>query len=49
MLRNFVESRLSIRRTVGCNILHLEGNKIKETWSVADGLSAAVQLGVVKT
>ena len=35
--------------TVGVNILHFEGNKIKEAWAVADGLSAALQLGVVKT
>ena len=35
--------------TVGVNIFHFEGNKIKEAWAVADGLSAALQLGVVKT
>lgn len=35
--------------TVGVNIFHFEGNKIKEAWAVADGLTAAIQLGVVKT
>jgi steroid delta-isomerase-like uncharacterized protein len=35
--------------TVGFNIFHFEGNKIKEAWAVADGLTAALQLGVVKT
>jgi steroid delta-isomerase-like uncharacterized protein len=35
--------------TVGVNIFHFEGNKIKEAWIVADGLTAALQLGVVKT
>jgi steroid delta-isomerase-like uncharacterized protein len=35
--------------TVGVNIFHFEGNKIKEAWAVADGLTAALQLGVVKT
>ena len=29
-------------------IFHFQGNKIKEAWSVADGLTAAFQLGVVK-
>jgi hypothetical protein len=27
---------------------YFEGNKIKEAWTVADGLTAALQLGVVK-
>jgi steroid delta-isomerase-like uncharacterized protein len=35
--------------TVGVSIFHFEGNKIKEAWAVADGLTAALQLGVVKT
>jgi steroid delta-isomerase-like uncharacterized protein len=35
--------------TVGVNIFHFEGNKIKEAWALADGLTAALQLGVVKT
>ena len=35
--------------TVGVHIFHFEGNKIKEAWIVVDGLSAALQLGVVKT
>jgi steroid delta-isomerase-like uncharacterized protein len=34
--------------TVGVNIFHFEGNKIKEAWAIADGLTAALQLGVVK-
>jgi len=34
--------------TAGVNIFHFEGNKIKEAWTVADGLTAALQLGVVK-
>jgi steroid delta-isomerase-like uncharacterized protein len=35
--------------TVGVNIFHFEGKKIKEAWIVVDGLTAALQLGVVKT
>jgi steroid delta-isomerase-like uncharacterized protein len=35
--------------TVGVNIFHFEGNKIKEAWTVVDGLTAALQIGVVKT
>jgi steroid delta-isomerase-like uncharacterized protein len=35
--------------TVGVNIFHFEGNKIKEAWIVVDGLSAALQVGAVKT
>ena len=35
--------------TVGVSIFHFESNKIKEAWAVADGLTAALQLGVVET
>ncbi len=35
--------------TVGVNIFHFEGNKIKEAWTVVDGLTAALQVGAVKT
>ena len=35
--------------TAGVNIFHFEGNKIKEAWVVVDGLSAALQVGAVKT
>jgi steroid delta-isomerase-like uncharacterized protein len=35
--------------TVGVSIFHFEGNKIKEAWIVVDGLTAALQVGVVKT
>ena len=35
--------------TVGVNIFHFEGNKIKEAWIIVDGLSAALQVGAVKT
>jgi len=35
--------------TVGVSIFHFDDNKIKEAWAVADGLTAALQLGVVKT
>lgn len=35
--------------TVAVNVFHFEGNKIKEAWVVVDGLSAALQLGFVKT
>jgi steroid delta-isomerase-like uncharacterized protein len=34
--------------TAGVNIFHFEDNKIKEAWTIADGLTAALQLGVVK-
>lgn len=34
--------------TVGVTVFHFEGNKIKEAWIVVDGLSAALQIGVVK-
>jgi len=34
--------------TVVVIIFHFQGNKIKEAWAVADGLTAAFQLGVVK-
>jgi hypothetical protein len=30
------------------NIFHFEDNKIKEAWTIAVGLTAALQLGVVK-
>jgi len=35
--------------TVGVSIFHFEGNKIKEAWTISDGLTPAIQLGVVKT
>jgi predicted ester cyclase len=35
--------------TAGVNIYHFEGNKIKEAWIVVDGLTAALQVGAVKT
>jgi steroid delta-isomerase-like uncharacterized protein len=35
--------------TAGVNIFHFEGNKIKEAWIVVDGLTAALQVGAVKT
>jgi steroid delta-isomerase-like uncharacterized protein len=34
--------------TVGVTIFHFDGNKIKEAWIVVDGLSAALQIGVVR-
>jgi steroid delta-isomerase-like uncharacterized protein len=34
--------------TVGVTIFHFDGNKIKEAWVVVDGLSAALQIGVVR-
>jgi steroid delta-isomerase-like uncharacterized protein len=34
--------------TVGVNIFHFEDNKIKEAWAITDGLTAALQLGVIK-
>ena len=35
--------------TVGVSIFHFESNKIKEAWTISDGLTPAIQLGVVKT
>ena len=35
--------------TVGVSIFHFEGPKIKEAWAIADGLTPALQLGLVKT
>ena len=35
--------------TAGVNFFHFEDNKIKEAWAVVDGLTAALQIGVVKT
>ena len=35
--------------TAGVNIFHFEDNKIKEAWIVVDGLTAALQVGAVKT
>ena len=35
--------------TVGVNIFHFESNKIKEAWIIVDGLSAALQVGAVRT
>ena len=34
--------------TVGITVFHFDGNKIKEAWVVVDGLSAALQIGVVR-
>lgn len=34
--------------TVGVTVFHFDGNKIKEAWIVVDGLSAALQIGVVR-
>jgi steroid delta-isomerase-like uncharacterized protein len=34
--------------TVGMNIFHFQGNKIKEGWVVVDALTPALQLGAVK-
>jgi steroid delta-isomerase-like uncharacterized protein len=34
--------------TVGITVFHFDGNKIKEAWIVVDGLSAALQIGVVR-
>ena len=36
-------------KSVGFNIFHFGGNKIKEAWIVIDGLTPALALGVVKT
>lgn len=35
--------------TVGVIIFHFEGPRIKEAWSIVDGLTPAIQLGLVKT
>jgi steroid delta-isomerase-like uncharacterized protein len=35
--------------TVGMNIFHFQNNKIKEGWVVVDALTAAIQLGAVKS
>ena len=35
--------------TVGMNIFHFQDNKIKEGWVVVDALTAAIQLGAVKS
>jgi len=34
--------------TAGVSIFHFEGNKIKEAWTIVDGLTAALQVGAVK-
>jgi steroid delta-isomerase-like uncharacterized protein len=34
--------------TVGMSVFHFDGNKIKEAWVVVDGLSAALQIGIVR-
>ncbi len=35
--------------TAGVNIFHFEGDKIREAWFIADGLTPALELGVVET
>ena len=35
--------------TVGMNIFHFQDNKINEGWVVVDALTAAIQLGAVKS
>jgi steroid delta-isomerase-like uncharacterized protein len=35
--------------TVGVSIFHFQGDKIKEAWTVADALTPALELGVVRT
>jgi len=35
--------------TVGVSIFHFKGNKINEAWTIVDGLTAALQVGAVKT
>jgi steroid delta-isomerase-like uncharacterized protein len=35
--------------TVGMNIFHFQDNKIKEGWVVVDALTAAIQLGAIKS
>ena len=35
--------------TVGMNMFHFQDNKIKEGWVVVDALTAAIQLGAVKS
>ena len=49
--RNFVAFRLTNKKfeTVGMNIFHFQDNKIKEGWVVVDALTAAIQLGAVKS
>ena len=34
--------------TVGMIVFHFDGNKIKEAWVIVDGLSSALQIGIVK-
>ena len=34
--------------TVGVTVFHFDSNKIKEAWVLVDGLSAALQIGVVR-
>ena len=34
--------------TAGVSIFHFEGNKIKEAWTIVDGLTAALQVGAVE-
>ena len=49
--RNFVAFRLTNKKfeTVGMNIFHFQDNKIKEGCVVVDALTAAIQLGAVKS
>jgi len=35
--------------TVGMNMFHFQDNKIKEGWVVVDALTAAIQLGAIKS
>ena len=35
--------------TAGVSIFHFKDSKIKEAWTVVDGLNAALQVGAVKT
>jgi steroid delta-isomerase-like uncharacterized protein len=35
--------------TVGISIFHFQNDKIKEAWTVADALTPALELGVVRT
>jgi steroid delta-isomerase-like uncharacterized protein len=34
--------------TVGVTVFHFDSNKIREAWVLVDGLSAALQIGVVR-
>ena len=34
--------------TIGMTVFHFDGNKINEAWVVVDGLSAALQIGIVR-